>query len=182
MGQIIVIVGSQDSKWNDTGAVKAINAIHSILDRYKLGNVAIASGECPFGGIDKWVQREATWKGFMFMGYPPESKSWGDKWIPYEEFLKNNPFKVTPLRHWKCPICQEKAYLNTTNNKAVKCPKCGMDMYIRARGYKYRNMEMVIHGDEFFSIDPKGVWSGGRWTIKEAKKLGKIVHQIEIEQ
>lgn len=181
LGQV-VIVGSQNDKWTDKGVVQAIAIIDSILSKYNPKTVNIASGECPLGGIDKWVERQAIWKGFTFIGFPPETKSWNDKWIPVDEFKKNNPHGSTTLRNWKCPICGMKARTGSTEIEPLRCSKDGHEMYIRARGFKHRNMEMAKHGTEFYSIDPKGIWSGGRWTIKQAKKLGKIVHQIEIDQ
>jgi len=177
----VIIVGSQKDKWNIGGKLKAIRAIARILDKYNPKQVLVGSGECPNGGIDKWVERLALGKGFTFIGYPPEVNAWNDKWIPYQDFIKENPHKVTTLHNWKCIKCGMKRSGSFERNQLI-CPKCGIPMYIRARGYKYRNTLMAKEGEELYSIDPKGVWSGGRWTIRHAKKLGKIVHQIEIDQ
>lgn len=50
------------------------------------------------------------------------------------------------------------------------------------KGYKSRNIEMAEACDVLYCIDPKGrKWSGGRWTLTYAKKLGKETHLIEIE-
>lgn len=51
----------------------------------------------------------------------------------------------------------------------------GKKVYLK--GYKDRNMEIAKECDVLYCIDPAWRdWSGGRWTMNYAKKLGKEVH------
>lgn len=50
------------------------------------------------------------------------------------------------------------------------------------KGFKTRNLEIVEDCDVLYCIDPAWRdWSGGRWTMQEAEKLGKEVHLVLIE-
>jgi len=47
------------------------------------------------------------------------------------------------------------------------------------RGYKQRNIQIAEECDILYCIDPKERdWSGGRWTMNYAEKLGKETHLI----
>ncbi len=49
------------------------------------------------------------------------------------------------------------------------------------KGYKSRNIEIAESCDILYCINPKGRdWSGGRWTLSEAKRRGKETHLVEI--
>lgn len=49
------------------------------------------------------------------------------------------------------------------------------------KGYKSRNIQIAEACDIFYCIDAKDrAWSGGRWTMNYARKLGKEVHLIEL--
>lgn len=50
-------------------------------------------------------------------------------------------------------------------------------------GYKSRNIEIAETCDILYCIDPKvrGWKTGGQWTMRKAKELGKEVHLVEIE-
>ena len=50
-------------------------------------------------------------------------------------------------------------------------------------GYRERNYEIAETCDVLYCFDPRGRgWSGGKWTMKMAKELGKETHLVEIEQ
>lgn len=51
---------------------------------------------------------------------------------------------------------------------------------VHKKGYKTRNMEIAEACDVLYCIDAKGRRkSGGQWTMKRAKEMGKEVHLIE---
>jgi len=81
------------------------------------------------------------------------------------------------------------------------CPYEGMDIYAEvvatifgyelelypARtkdriGYRERNYQIAKACDVLYCFDPRGRgWSGGKWTMKMAKELGKETHLVEID-
>ncbi len=47
-------------------------------------------------------------------------------------------------------------------------------------GYKERNLVIAAYSDIVYCIDPKGVKSGGNWTLEQAKKIGRETYRIEL--
>ncbi len=49
-------------------------------------------------------------------------------------------------------------------------------------GYKSRNIQIAEACDALYCIEPKDrEWSGARWTLNYAKRLGKPTYLVEIE-
>lgn len=47
-------------------------------------------------------------------------------------------------------------------------------------GYKERDIAMAASCDILYCVDPVGVKSGGDWTLRMARRLGKEVHRVEL--
>lgn len=56
-----------------------------------------------------------------------------------------------------------------------------VDDVVELKGYRSRNIQIAEMCDILYCINPKGIRSGGTWTMEYAKKLGKEVHLVEIE-
>jgi len=67
------------------------------------------------------------------------------------------------------------------NKISMKMYPSSINKWSGKGGYKQRNTEMATDCDILYDIEPKGVWSGGTWTMKLAEKLGKETHKIEVE-
>ena len=157
----VAIVGPEESKWTPELKVKAIKEIELILEHYNYP--VLISGHCPKGGVDIWSEIIASEIGIKKEIFPPEIEQWNDK----KSF---------------CEVC---------------------DGYVTYKGYKSRNIQITKACDVLYCITPwcclgtiveddkwayckhcettGHVSSGGCWTMKYAKKLGKETHLIVIQ-
>jgi len=174
----IAIVGAEESKWTKEQKKKAIKKINGIFHSWRyateenspklksslLLHITLVSGHCPKGGVDIWAELIADELKIRKKIYPAEVHQWGDK--------------VTMIPFSELEVAEHKMDKNLLEHKQ------GDYYYYRRfvqKGYRSRNIQIAENCDILYCINPKGVWSGGTWTMNYAKKLGRKVFLIEIE-
>lgn len=180
----IAIVGSEEKHWTFEQRRKAVEEIEKIFRREarrhfvskltypnpdfmfsddvrrfkKLwnGQIKLISGGCPKGGVDIWAEIIAVIHRILKKIFHPKINQWNDRCDYFEN----------------CPCKNDKICTANLDNS------CGF----KRTGYKSRNIQIAEECDVLYCIDPKNrKWSGGRWTMNYAKKLGKEVHLVLIE-
>jgi hypothetical protein len=158
---IIVVVGSEQKYWTNEQEIQAKKHIHRLISDLKVGMLTVNG---------KTILLSSSVTGMS--GVCP--KGGVDIWFQEECIRQNLPFIPRPPD------------VDSWNDKLDK------------KGYKSRNLQMVKEGNVFIDIEPiwkasfgdnhKAVdnfrtyrWSGGTWTLTEAKKVGKQVYTIVIE-
>ena len=189
----IGIVGSEEPKWTEEQKPKAKEEIRGIFarsamalaekrncssdDQFLVGmldslvhyqDLILVSGHCHKGGIDIWAEEIADALGIKKEIYPAEVNQWSDK----------RPIQNT------------------------------IPVSVDLKGYRSRNIQIVRSCDILYDIEPAkscrychglgegdyrlfigtcprcegdGAYSGGTWTMKYARKLGKKNHKVVIQ-
>lgn len=70
----VVIVGADGRAWNETKGAMARNLLRLVIQ--ESNDVLFLSGQCPYGGIDEWVEQICRILKKPFKPYPPKKKSW----------------------------------------------------------------------------------------------------------
>lgn len=70
----IVIVGAEQNKWTPQKETKAREEILGWMLLFQ--DALFISGDCPKGGVDKWVREIAFSLNKRFKSYPPKKNSW----------------------------------------------------------------------------------------------------------
>jgi len=70
----IVIVGAEKRAWKKRQAICTRKIIRAIMENYP--DALFISGDCPKGGVDRWVREIATALNKNFKAYPPKKNSW----------------------------------------------------------------------------------------------------------
>jgi len=70
----IAIVGAEAKYWSQEKARSARLAIRRILEQWP--QAIFISGDCPKGGVDIWVRKEASIQKRSFRAFPPKKHSW----------------------------------------------------------------------------------------------------------
>jgi hypothetical protein len=156
----VAIVGSEEKYWTSEQRTKAVVRIRDCLMQWSMrpainsmDDLILVSGGCPKGGVDIWAEIVADVLGIGKEIYSPKVYQWEDG--DHVEYI----------------------YKDVTLKTKEMVP-----IHIPQKGYKTRNIEIAETCDVLYCIDPKGRdWSGGRWTMEYAKKLGKETHLVEIE-
>ena len=197
----LAIVGADARAWGNipNGEKKAREKIKEIIvghgssfqepDRSTISfdGVVIVSGHCPQGGVDIWAEEIAKELGIKTEIYPAEVHQWNDKIIPRISPFMNvvgNPklkgyrsrniqiakacdvlYDIEPAS--SCKYCRGTGYLS----KGVFTPKHLTKPYIPSVG-----VAPIICP----KCEGDGAYSGGTWTLKYARKLGKKVHKVII--
>jgi hypothetical protein len=151
----VAIVGSELKYWTEKSETLAIMNIHNILVRHATSH--------DFRDGDIWMPYEVT----MVSGGCP--KGGVDIWaeiIADELGIKKEIYRPE-VNQW---------------NDYMETYPCAPPNVRWLSGYKSRNLQITKACDVLYCIDPKGrTRSGGRWTLEQAKKLGKETHLIEVE-
>ena len=155
----VAIVGSEEKYWTPELREKAVRRIIEILKYHDIDEPPIlVSGGCPKGGIDIWAEIVADTLGYRKKIFAPENWHWDTLCsapLPCEDMVP-----VHMIKHCRSEV--------------------GCDF--TARGYRDRNIKIVEYCDVLYCIDPAfRKWSGGRWTHREACRMGKEVHLELIE-
>jgi len=158
-----------------------------MLKELKKGDYIFVSGRCPKKGIDVMCEEIADSLGIHKEIYPAEVNQWEDeifyKTESLEERYKSKSglgtmIRLKGYRSRNIQIAEACDILYDIEYKG-SCRHCG------GRGLWLLDMK-TLH--EFGGADRickfckgTGNYSGGTWTINEAKRLGKEVYQIVIE-
>jgi len=189
----IAIVGAEEKKWrSEEQKVRAKNVIKTVLARHAFtetinelnvadtsmepdySTIVLVTGGCPRGGVDKWSIEIAKELGIDTIIYPPEVYQWHNE---------------------RCDVCMGNGSVPGEGGTLYPCPSCKGKGYLR--GYRERNMLIAENCDVLYDIEPAysckychgqgcskcegdGAYSGGTWTYKYARKLGKEVHKVVI--
>lgn len=155
----VAIVGSEKKYLTPSQETKAEFAIYDILRKEGaylgpnwIDQIILVSGGCPNEGIDKLAEKVAT------------------AWKIEKEI--HNP----GINQWEDGIGKEPYDYDDHGVNIIKYRQ------VILKGYKSRNIDIANSCHVLYCIDPKGRnWSGGKYTMMVAKRLGKEVHLIEIE-
>ena len=197
----IAIVGAEEKKWkSEEQKTKAKNVIKTLLVKHAFtetisdldisntsmepdySTIVLITGACPKGGVDEWSIVIAKELGVDRIVYPPEIFQWNNE---------------------RCCVCMGKGNIPGEGGTLYPCPSCKGKGYLR--GYRERNMLIAENCDILYDIEPRkscrycngtgwnndlmkpcskcegdGAYSGGTWTYKYARKLGKEVHKVVI--
>jgi len=139
------------------------------------------------GGVDTWAEIIATKLGIKTEIYPAEAMDWNDK--------------------LRCLAC---GTLNPLKTIKCQDGFCVGNLFDYVYGYRSRNIQIAEVCDILYDLEPKGSckycggtgttftygdsrpmtcrkcegdgsYSGGTWTLRYARKLGKEVHKVIIE-
>ena len=189
MTKKIAIMGSEEKYWTPAQRTNTVKKIREILieescPKDMLGDripfepdvVTLISGGCPNGGVDIWAEIVADVLGIKKQIFYPDVNQWED--LPHIKQPKeglNFGFNLF------CPRCNAFAIEDGKLGRLWNWDVAPVNNYCK-KGYKTRNLEIANTCDVLYYIDPKGrKWSGGRFTMEAARKLGKEVHLVEIE-
>lgn len=151
---ILGIVGSNAAKF--TAETERLARARIVLLLSGLGPLdACCSGHCPEGGIDIWMEEEADRLGVSKIIHPPSVLKW--------EGTKKNP-----------GYHQRNMQIAETSTKVV----C---ITVRQLPPEYDGMRFhrCYHHDDEATV-PDHVKSGGCWTTKYARSIGKETELIII--
>jgi hypothetical protein len=149
----IAIVGSESKYWSNEQVPKAILKIHEIL----------------IEACESWLNKKVT----LVSGGCP--KGGVDIWaeIIAKEMKLNMEIYKPEVEQWE-------DHYEPSVNEYYDIKRRATT--VRKKGYKSRNMEIAEACDVLYCIDPANRnWSGARWTMQEAEKLGKYTHLVLIE-
>lgn len=151
MSYILGIVGSEGRKFTAETEAKARRAIRGAIKSLKA--TAVCSGECPLGGIDIWAKEEAI--SLLgedgYIGCPPKH----NRWAPHG-FQERN-IKIAETSH--VTICltlrsKDQFPANYDGMLFDHCYHCGVSTHVK---------------------------SGGCWTTKYSRSIGKPGYTLVIE-
>lgn len=111
----------------------------------------VCSGECPLGGIDIWAIEEAEKAGIQTQKFPPKVHSWEDGYKPRNIEIAKFSDEVVCIVPLRLP-----------------------------EGYTGMTFFSCYHHTDEINVAPH-VKSGGCWTTKYARGLGKQSRLIVID-
>jgi len=172
--------------------------------------VILVSGHSPKGGVDVWAENIAKELGIKTEIYAPEVNQWNDKWVSREELTipvwhLSRPHKCPKCGYVSdvtnvCRKCNElmwvKLYGYRSRNiqiaeacdvlydiePAHSCRYCkgtGIDPKSYDEHIFTGFCHVIAKNCKFCKGD--GAYSGGTWTLKYTRKLGKEVHKVIIK-
>ena len=205
----IAIVGAEENKWTEEQKRKAKNIIKTTLVKHAFketikkldiantsieldySKIILISGHCPKGGVDIWAEEIAKELGIKTEIYEPEVNQWEDLKIDWNA-------KNIPENHI-CKSCNPPLYhlLKGYKSRNIEIARvCDVLYDIEpAKSCKYcKGVGTIIvfpkaqtsHEPPYIKQKCKycegdGAYSGGTWTLKYARKLGKEVHKVIIQ-
>lgn len=142
---ILGIVGSEEAKFNEETKKRVPTIMVGLFEEYK--PECVVSGMCHLGGIDTWAVECAKAANILTREFPPKTHTW------------TNGYKLRNIEIAKF-------------SDVVVC--------ITVREYHdgYKGMKFTdVTGEPFCyhcgTREPRHVKSGGCWTVKYARRLGK---------
>lgn len=193
----IAIVGASEHKWTEEQKLKARITIKDILWGYmasevypylpemiidsSLFNITLISGHCHKGGVDIWAEEIAKELGTQTEIYPAEVHQWNDKIEEHSELVD--------VHGWDLPRVVERYTMKGYRSRNIQIAKAcdvlydiepeGSCSHCGGEGFTYEGALCVSMNCKF--CKGTGNYSGGTWTMRKAKKLGKEVHQVVVK-
>ena len=168
--------------------------------------LVIISGHSPRGGIDIWTEEIAQKLGVRTEIYPPEVNQWNDKTVrvcntcgELSDILDDTVIHDAIIQdpnhphYWR--LVTKRGYRSRNIQIAKECnilydiEPANSCKYCKGRGYFYVEEDRPIsfNRSKVFhkmikcpKCEGDGAYSGGTWTLKYARNLGKEVHKIII--
>jgi len=149
----IGIVGHEAKKFIPLTEQMAKELIRQLLEP---ANSVLVSGHCHLGGIDIWAEEIATLLGKPKLIYAPEHHSWDRGYKPRNIKIAENSNVVHSIVVAKYPPTYEGMRFEDAVTGEPYCYHCNNNTHVK---------------------------SGGCWTAKYAKSLGKqgFIHVLETE-
>ena len=148
----IAIVGASAKYWKTKQIPKVTKKIREILTETRFHTDEIPTLVSGGAtGVDSWAEEVCDELNYQKQIFRPDIQQWEDE-------------------HYNA--------LNPTGRPRPGI--IGFAMGIR-HGYKSRNIQIAKASDIVYCIEPRGrVHSGGLWTLRQARDMGKPVHIINI--
>ena len=188
----IAIVGAEENKWTKEQKKKAKRIIKQILkgalnssQLFYTDEIILVSGGCPKGGVDIWAFEIAKELGIKTEIYEPEVNQWEDEKIIEHRIGFMRVYKIRKGYKSRNIEIAKACDVLYDIEPAKSCKYCGgkgwyIGMYHSRELFGQRSKEIVLR-----RVCPKcegdGAYSGGTWTLKQARKLGKEVHKVIIQ-
>lgn len=145
------IVGSEAAKFTPATEALAREAIRALIRKYRA--VEVTSGACPLGGIDEWSIEEARALGVATDEFPPTVH----EWMPAVGIgYKERNLQIAGYNDVVACITVKELpqdYLLDGGMRFDSCYHCGTSDHVK---------------------------SGGCWTMKAAKRMGKQTELVVI--
>ena len=165
----IAIVGPSEEKWNEEEQKKKAKGyiFKLLLERpeYLQADLIVVSGHCPKGGIDIYAEEVAKDLDIPMEIFKPEVNQWNDKVL---DDLHGGKFVTYGYKSRNIKIAETCDILYCIVPESSHKGMVG--------GLTYQESDYCYHCLQFGHIK-----SGGCWTMKYAKKLGKETHLVVIE-
>jgi hypothetical protein len=203
----IAIVGADGTNkaWTPERIRKAKSFIRNLLTDIgltivggKTAELVVVSGHCPQGGVDIWAEEIADELEIQKEIYPPNcTLAFVGTDENGKETSPENAVDVRPRSYEECKEWFKKEQMSTDNHfwlyhfrpRNIKIAEAcdilydiepkGSCRHCRGKGFKRDRFIGGLYDCEH--CQGAGVYSGGTWTLRYAKSLGKEVHQVIIE-
>ncbi len=207
----IAIVGAEENKWKPEQKIQAKNIIRTLLTRHAFcetladepfadtsreidwSKIVLVSGHCPKGGVDIWAENTAEELGIKTEIYAPEVFQWNDEICEHCEGMGRRVLGEG-MTIGTCPNCGGKGRKIGFHSRNIQIAKACDILYdiepthsCRYCGGKGKRVPTTFPENSFGEktcpfCEGDGAYSGGTWTLKYARKLGKEVHKIIIKE
>jgi len=205
----MAIVGAREDRWTKEQKEKVKRKIKEIIMNYYIEHdnygqfepelePTLVSGHCPVGN-EMWYCVDCNgWDGNGVEPDPHPSHTTQRSHRTIKVYDKGGVDTWAEIIACKLGIKTEiyPPEVNQWENKRILNPEYGSSMqrYYTLRGYKSRNIQIAEACDVLYCITPKSetaycrhckvyghIQSGGCWTLKKTKELGKSTFMVVIE-